>query len=106
MDYKTFLTASTLDHKMDLIDKAIEYMETVPVSSECYDAIVDMLKYDKEKIAEDFRKLTCESCIENYKRTQCGNQGVASTKSEGFVMGRDGSTKSQEGILDDLDFHC
>lgn len=106
MDYKTFLTACALDHKMDLIDKAIEYMETVPMSTECHDAIVDMLKYEKEGLAENFRKLTCESCIENYKKSQCGNQGVASTKPEGFVMGRDGSTKSHEGIRDDLAFHC
>ena len=109
MDYKTFLTACTLDHKMDLIDKAIEYMETVPVSTECYNAIVDMLKYDKEGIAEDFRKLTCESCIENYKRAQCGSQGKpgkVSTRPEGFVMGRDGGTKAPEGTRDDLQIVC
>lgn len=106
MDYKTFLTACALDHKMDLIDKAIEYMETVPMSTECHDAIVDMLKYEKEGLAENFRKLTCESCIENYKRAQCGSQGTISTRTEGFVMGRDGSTQAPEGIRDDLAFHC
>ena len=59
MDYKTFLTACTLDHKMDLIDKAIEYMETVPVSTEAYEAIVDMLKYEKHGLIEDFKHLEC-----------------------------------------------
>lgn len=113
MDYKTFLTACALDHKMELIDKAIEYMETVPVSTECYSAIVDMLKYDKEGLVEDFRKLTCESCIENCKKAQCGSQGkpgAVSTRSQEFVMGRDGSTKAPEGIkLDTRDtfaVHC
>lgn len=71
MNYKTFLTACALDHKMELIDKAIEYMETVPMSTECYNAIVDMLKYDKEKIAEDFRQLTCENCVRSCKESQC-----------------------------------
>ena len=113
MDYKTFLTASALDHKMELIDKAIEYMETVPVSTECHDAIVDMLKYEKEGIAEDFRQLTCESCIENYKRAQHGNQGIPgkiSTRPEGFVMGMDGTTHAPEGMrFDSRDIfavHC
>lgn len=105
MDYKTFLTASALDHKMELIDKAIEYMETVPMSTDCHDAVVDMLKYEKEGIAEDFRKLTCESCVENYKMAQCGCQGTpgkASTRPEGspkaFIMGKDGTTHAPEGF--------
>lgn len=59
MDYKTFLTACALDHKMDLIDKAIEYTETVPVSTEAHDAIVDMLKYEKHGLIEDFKHLEC-----------------------------------------------
>ena len=98
MDYRTFLTACAIDHKMELIDKAIEYMETVPMSTECYNAIVDMLKYEKEGLAEDFRKLTCESCIENYKKAQCGSQGEASPKREGFVWGRDCSAQAPEGF--------
>lgn len=113
MDYKTFLTASALDHKMELIDKAIEYMETVPLSTERYTAIIDMLKYEKECIAEDFRQLTCESCIENYKKAQCGCQGISgkvSTRPEGFVMGKDGNTHAPEGMrFDSRDIfavHC
>lgn len=97
MDYRTFLTACAIDHKMELIDKAIEYMETVPMSAECYNAIVDMLKYEKEGLAEDFRKLTCESCIENCKKAQCGSQGEASPNKE-FVWGRDCSTQAPEGF--------
>ena len=109
MDYKTFLTACTLDHKMDLIDKAIEYMETVPVSTECYNAIVDMLKYDKEGITEDFRKLTCESCIENYKRAQSGSQGkpgVGSLKHNNIDFSKIGSTKAPENTRDDFQIVC
>lgn len=37
-------------HVIDEIEKAIVYMETVPVSTECYNAIVDMLDYEKQCI--------------------------------------------------------
>lgn len=57
MKYKTYLTACAVMDKVNEIDKAIEYMETVPVSTECHDAIIDMLKYDKEGLIEDFKKL-------------------------------------------------
>ena len=59
MEYKTYLMAATIEHKIDLIDKAIEYMETVPVSTEAYEAIVDMLKYEKHGLIEDFKHLEC-----------------------------------------------
>lgn len=59
MEYKTYLVACSIEHKMDLIDKAIEYMETVPVSTEAYEAIVDMLKYEKHGLIEDFKHLEC-----------------------------------------------
>lgn len=57
MEYRTYLTACTIQHKIDNIEKAIEYMDTVMCSTECHDAIVDMLKYDKEGLIEDFKKL-------------------------------------------------
>lgn len=98
MDYKTFLTACALDHKMELIDKAIEYMETVPVSTECHDAVVDMLKYEKEGIAEDFRQLTCESCIENYKKSQHGSMGDGSLRHNNIDLSKAGTTHAPEGF--------
>lgn len=99
MDYKTFLTAAALDHKMELIDKAIEYMETVPTSTECHDAIVDMLKYEKEGIAENFRQLTCDSCIENCKKAQCGNQGEGSIRHNNIDLSKVGSKRAPEVVV-------
>lgn len=59
MEYKTYLVACSIEHKIDLIEKAIEYMETVPLSAEAYEAIVDMLKYEKHGLIEDFKHLEC-----------------------------------------------
>ena len=61
MNYKTYLTACAIMHKVELIEKAIEYMETIPVSTECYNAIIDMLKYEKEGLIDDFIKLADNS---------------------------------------------
>lgn len=95
MEYKTYLTAEALMHKIDSIEKAIEYMETVLCSTECHDAVVDMLKYDKDKILDEFRQLGDEPC-----KPQAHN----------FVWGRDASTHAPEGIRpvtrDDLEFSC
>lgn len=59
MEFRTYLTACAIEHKIDLVEKAIEYMETVPLSTECYNAIVDMLKYEKHGLIEDFKHLEC-----------------------------------------------
>lgn len=64
MKYHDYLTACAIMHKVDLIDKAMEYMETVPVSTEAYEAIVDMLKYEKEGLIENFRTLAEKSSKE------------------------------------------
>lgn len=88
MDYKTYLTACALDHKMDLIDKAIEYMETVPVSTEAYEAIVDMLKYEKSGLIEDFKHLEC-----------CHSE-------EEMVEFSKFDNRDDLVILDDLEVHC
>ena len=64
MKYRDYLTACTIMHKTDLIEKAIEYMETVPVSTEAYEAIKDMLNYEKEGLIENFRTLAEKSSKE------------------------------------------
>lgn len=64
MKYHDYLTACGLMHKVDLIEKAIEYMETVPVSTEAYEAIKDMLNYEKEGLIENFRTLAEKSSKE------------------------------------------
>ena len=88
MEYKTYLMAATIEHKIDLIDKAIEYMETVPVSTEAYEAIVDMLKYEKHGLIEDFKHLEC-----------CPSEEEMSEFSK--LNDRDDLV-----ILDDLEIHC
>ena len=52
-----YLEAQSIMDRIDSIDQAIEYMETVKCSTECYNAIIDMLKYDRESFVEQFRKL-------------------------------------------------
>ena len=102
MDYKTYLTACAIEHKIDLVEKAIEYMETVPLSTECYNAIVDMLKYEKHGLIEDFKHLEC--CPTEEEMVEF------SKIDKEFVMGRDGSAQAPEGIRpatrDDLEFNC
>lgn len=82
MNYKTFLIACAIEHKIDLVEKAIEYMETVPLSTECYNAIVDMLKYEKSGLIEDFKHLECCPSEEEIKEFSKFNE------------------------IDDLEFHC
>ena len=88
MEYKTYLIAATIEHKIDLIDKAIEYMETVPVSTEAYEAIVDMLKYEKHGLIEDFKHLEC-----------CPSE-------EEMVEFSKFDNRDDLVILDDLEIHC
>ena len=88
MEYKTYLMAATIEHKIDLIDKAIEYMETVPVSTEAYEAIVDMLKYEKHGLIEDFKHLEC-----------CPSE-------EEMVEFSKFDDRDDLVILDDLEVHC
>lgn len=59
MKYHDYLTACAIMHKVDLIEKAMEYMETVPMSTDCYNAIIDMLKYEKEGLIDNFKKIEC-----------------------------------------------
>lgn len=61
MRYHEYLTACGIMQKVDNIDKAIEYMETVMISEEAYKAIVDMLKYEREGLIEEFRQLSSSS---------------------------------------------
>lgn len=60
-----FLSACEISNKIDSIENAINYMETVHCSTECYNAIVDMLKYEKEGLINDFKKLSCTSTDED-----------------------------------------
>ena len=102
MDYKTYLTACAIEHKIDLVEKAIEYMETVPLSTECYNAIVDMLKYEKHGLIENFKHLEC--CPTEEEMVEF------SKIDKEFVMGRDGSAQAPEGIRfdsrDTFAVHC
>ena len=102
MDYKTYLTACAIEHKIDLVEKAIEYMETVPLSTECYNAIVDMLKYEKHGLIENFKHLKCCPTEEELVDFEKMNKE--------FVWGRDGSPQAPEGTKsvtrDDFLFSC
>lgn len=59
MKYKDYLVACMIMEKVNKIEKAMEYMETVPMSTDCYNAIIDMLKYEKEGLIDNFRKIEC-----------------------------------------------
>lgn len=69
MKYHDYLTACAIMHKVDLIEKAMEYMETVPMSTDCYNAIIDMLKYEKEGLIDNFRKIECVCDYDDDTRT-------------------------------------
>lgn len=54
-------------NEIDSIEKAIKYMKTVQCSTECYNAIVNILNNEKETLINDsvceisFKKLSCMS---------------------------------------------
>ena len=44
-------------NRIESIETAIEYMETVQCSKECMEAVVDMLKYDQHSLYDEFAKI-------------------------------------------------
>lgn len=83
MTYPEYLAACAVMDKVNEIDKAIEYMETVPVSTECYEAVKDMLEYDRQSLIDEFHNI-CSS--------KAGN-----------TIKNDKTSKSK---IDDLEVHC
>lgn len=83
MTFPEYLTACSVMDKVNEIDKAIEYMETVPVSTECYEAVKDMLKYDKQKLIDEFHDIRCSKAGNTIK-----------------------NDKASESEIDDLEVHC
>ena len=103
MKYRDYLTACTIMHKTDLIEKAIEYMETVPVSTEAYEAIKDMLNYEKEGLIENFRTLAEKSSKEpidiEEERKQMNAADMCCPSEKAL-------TEMQDFKRDDLEFSC
>lgn len=103
MKYHDYLTACAIMHKVDLIEKAVEYMETVPVSTEAYEAIKDMLNYEKEGLIENFRTLAEKSSKEpidiKEERKQMNVADMCCPSEKEL-------TKMQDFKRDDLEFNC
>ena len=59
-----FLSACEISNKIDSIENAIEYFDTVICSTYCHDKIVEILKHEKEGLINDFKKLSCTSTEE------------------------------------------
>ena len=57
MTTKKYIQAQQLMNRIESIETAIEYMETVQCSKECYEAVVDMLKYDQRSLYDEFAKI-------------------------------------------------
>lgn len=86
MTYPEYLTACAVMDKVNEIDKAIEYMETVPVSTECYEAVKDMLEYDKKGLIDEFHNICC---------SKAGNT-IETIEND----------KASKSKIDDLEIHC
>lgn len=57
MTTSKYLEAQCVMEKIDSVEKAMEYMETVHCSTECYNAIKDMLSYERQSLIQDFQKI-------------------------------------------------
>jgi division protein CdvB (Snf7/Vps24/ESCRT-III family) len=57
MTTKKYIQAQGLMNRIESIETAIEYMETVQCSKECMEAVVDMLKYDQRSLYDEFAKI-------------------------------------------------
>ena len=57
MEDKKYLKAKQIMDKIDDIEQAIEYMETVHCSKECYEAIVQLLIYEQTCLYNQFHAL-------------------------------------------------
>lgn len=104
MKYHDYLTACAIMHKVDLIEKAVEYMETVPVSTEAYEAIKDMLNYEKEGLIDNFRTLAEKSSKEpidiEEERKQMNVADMCCPNEEEMVE------MAKNCHRDDLEFNC
>ena len=107
MKYRDYLTACGLMHKVDLIEKAIEYMETVPVSTEAYEAIVDMLKYEKEGLIENFRTLAEKSSNEQINIEEEREEMKKDNVADWCCPNEKEVTRMAKPVTrDDLEFNC
>lgn len=107
MKYRDYLTACGLMHKVDLIEKAMEYMETVPVSTEAYEAIVDMLKYEKEGLIENFITLAEKSSKEQINIEEEREEMKKDNVADWCCPNEEEVTRiSKSATRDDLAFNC
>ena len=57
MEDKKYLQAKQIMDKIDYIEQAIEYMETVHCSKECHEAIVQLLLQEQTSLYNQFHAL-------------------------------------------------
>lgn len=57
MEDKKYIKAKQIMDKIDDIEQAIEYMETVHCSKECYEAIVQLLIHEQTCLYNQFHAL-------------------------------------------------
>lgn len=57
MTQADYLHACSIMNNIDEVEKLMDYLETVPLSPECYNAIKDMLEYEKKDMIERFKMI-------------------------------------------------
>lgn len=57
MEYNNYLTACAIMDKVDKCEKLIEYVQSLNLSVECTTAIIDMAKYEKDSLLNNFKEV-------------------------------------------------
>ena len=57
MEYTSISKSRVITDKMNKCDKLIEYVQTLNLSDECTNAIIDMANYEKETLLNELKEV-------------------------------------------------